>query len=310
MKKLLFKKRAPVASGLCAVFLAGCISAPEREQSNNETNTSCLPPYRQVPALVVNNSPDYLTWVAASEEEGVSRMSEFVRTSLREDAYAFFPEKNVWIEMGIHSSEISGGEATQFNFTPVDDYLNANGNISRVVLYHFHPDHIRQRMENEMPAEFQNEFAEHGQHAPNVSQTLFNTVARVINQMPSEQDIYQTILKSCWIAQRHQFCESQFNIVGYEGTFCLKLSSAGLEHYLALSSQELQRQAAEHAQQTEQSLCNLAVIAARNNANPVVSLDFICTVSSAELFIRTQNSQNPEVVANNYIIFSFKQIAE
>lgn len=96
----------------------------------------------EVPNLYVNERILLRTYANKTEQEGVRDIIKLVYTSKHEEAWAYLPEKEKWIELGF-SSKINYYDGflilLSLNEATVSRLVKENNNM---IIYHFHPTNI------------------------------------------------------------------------------------------------------------------------------------------------------------------------
>lgn len=124
-----------VCAALAIQLSGGSVSAAQPEAGIVDT-ASLLPlssrPLVAEPVLSTNERNATRHFAELAEEEGIDHIQRLLATSAMEEQWAYLPDRQVWIEIGIDEA----GPQVQ---TDVDYLRQVLASSARVHLYHFHP---------------------------------------------------------------------------------------------------------------------------------------------------------------------------
>ena len=277
-----------VAGGLIAIVACTEVPAPPKNAE-----------LRWLPHLIYNETAARVA-VKESAAEGLKDLEKLVDTEQHEEAYAFFPQTQEWIEIGVQSMNLNDGtrqgKRVNFDETIVGAYLQKNPDIDQVDFVHYHPKQVRKKAETN----YRQQAAQAGMN-PNIA----NTVARVLGQLPSGTDAHAAITYTTWLRKKKPTLKITFKVVGEEGMVSFQLTEEGISHYTSMPSEERERRAQTYARLLEKSNEHTASAAALNDTNPIKAIEEACKLHCRG--VRTSSYEPTQTPQLYFIDYQFKR---
>ena len=177
--------------------------------------------------LVVNSENKHKTIIYKSEDEGISEMRNLLESSQIEEAWAYLPHQEKWIEVGYNEEtekKINKRYITKARLDVqfLDGLMNENNNM---VLYHFHSsyclsleDKIRKREEEGLPM--------------NDKEIEKERIRLLIKSAyPSRSDLTNMIANSIAFFERNPNGKITFKIGSHYGITEYHLTEEGIAHF-------------------------------------------------------------------------------
>jgi len=221
---------------LCTLFLASlanigtCYSCPEQK------------PLQYKEKLIVNTNDKIRTIIFKNEEEGTKDIKELVGTSEIEEAWAYLPPSQKWIEIGIE-----GTTKTQFRYDNnlkkiTKGYINTkidSANLEKIlkeyddlIIFHFHPESFSSEAITVLKEAYQKEELTNETY---IQQML---LYEFLNCIPSIDDITTMIITSRAFYLLHPHGNTRHKVISKIGIAEYKLTSKGIKEYTSMSNTE------------------------------------------------------------------------
>ncbi len=197
-------------------------------------NTIQKAEYKVVDDLVVNNKNNFQTVIYENEALGILEMRGLLTNSQTEEAWAYLPNIEKWIEVGYNEESArklkkSYVTKTKLNVPLLNILMNENDDI---ILYHFHPpsyhlleDEVKERIKQELPMSY-NEI-----ERERVGILIKSTY-------PSRSDLLSMIGNSTEFYERNPEGKITFKICSHYGITEYHLTDEGLIYLYADNSPE------------------------------------------------------------------------
>jgi hypothetical protein len=190
-----------------------------------------------------------------SEREGIAHLHSLVQTENTEDAYAYFPEHNLWMDIGGKNAKIDEhidgedgvqvrrlGYFVQVNHGTVRDFIEDNPKTSQVTLYHFHP-HV---FTHEMAAILRTESPEFLIDKTDSPEKFSMRIARYFSQLPSSADVYSSAMRRLDFHLVHPHVQVTHRVVGMQGVTSYGLTAKGLHDLPTMKYSDLKQHCAQY----------------------------------------------------------------
>ncbi len=266
---------------LASLSLTSCSSPPLLDPSR----------YRQVSHISENPDDEMHIWTQASEEEGILQLRALVENSPREEAYVFFPEKKLWVEVGEgfkkeeDSSEFEGF-TLEIKNAPLIRYLRMHPEINRVHFYHYHPNShinvlIKHIQERKMIVD--------GRELQDVDISKFY---QIVGNFGSYFDLKTAMLGSMRLKEEFPRIDVEEKIVAPMGICSIKLCKKGREKLAQISNCEREEYAATHSKKIDRTLWQTAATVVVREKE--LSMQTIAHILSHNMVEGEQNTVVPQ----------------
>lgn len=198
------------------------VRSPFDEPTASEINFSLAIPLHPASKLTVNTDHSFRLNISQSEREGLQDLRKLAQEADREEAYAFIPEEERWVEIGYNESaiefevdpngEISGRVTVAYD-PLLEDLLKRYQSLA---VYHFHPHLFAENLTALLK-----------EHPPKEG-TLEDAIAfELDNQvLPSPIDLYSMIRQSAkYYNQYHPEGSIAFHVVSVDGVTRYEIDS-------------------------------------------------------------------------------------
>lgn len=187
------------------------LDAPYLANISYENNIS----YIEVPNLVVNVQETRRTIVRKNEKQGIQDIRKLLNHVTLEEKWIYVPDKELWVEMGIHSQKIEeDGRLGYIIFSKMKELKEIFLTEKKLVDYHFHPENIPHV--NHQAKIFLKEMnlAETNKNLTWAKDNYLCPVQKIFSAIPVRDDLFHLIVSSCIFYQIHP-----------DGDFCHRILS-------------------------------------------------------------------------------------